>query len=308
MTSLTNHFSGIIPPLSTPLTETHEIDTRSLEKLIEFQLAAGVQGLFMLGSTGEAVFLTDRQRAIVLDVAVRVVANHVPVLAGIIDMTTVRVLEHMRMAEMAGVDGLVVTAPFYTRIGQVEVVKHFRLVHDAAQLPLIAYDIPSAVHCKLELTTILQLVHDNIIWGVKDSSGDEAGFRALLLAKERYPNFCAFTGSELLVDSALLAGANGAVPGLGNVDPAGYVRLYHATLAGDWSTARKEQERLYRLFAIVNVGLGRMAIGSSAMGAFKTARQLRGVIATNNVGRPLLRLNADEVEEVHRALTEAQLL
>ncbi len=308
MAALVTNFGGIVPPLSTPMTEDCEIDRLSLQRLIEFQLEAGVHGLFVLGSTGEVAFLTDKQRAVVLDVAVGTVAGQVPVLAGTIDMTTARVIEHALAAEQAGVDGLVVTAPFYTRVGQAEIAEHFRLVHAAVALPLIAYDIPAGVHCKIERTTLLQLVRDHIVRGVKDSSGDEANFRALVMAKAAYPDFFVFTGSELLVDCALLMGADGAVPGLANVDPAGYVRLYQAARSGDWQAARKEQERLYRLFDIITVGLPRMAIGSSAMGAFKSALQLRGVIATNVVGRPLLRLNAEEVASIRQALIEAQLL
>lgn len=308
MTMFAANAGGIVPPVCTPLTEDFEIDIPSLERLIAYQLEAGVHGLFVLGSTGEVAFLTDKQRATVLAVAVRCVAGQVPVLAGTIDMTTARVIEHAQAAERAGVDGLVVTAPFYTRSGQAEIVEHFRLVHEAVALPLVAYDIPVAVHCKLERVTLLQMVRDKLICGVKDSSGDEANFRALAMAKAAYSDFFVFTGSELLVDSALLVGASGAVPGLANVDPGGYVRLYLAARAGDWQTARQEQERLYQLFDIINAGLPRMGMGSSAMGAFKTALQLCGVIATNVVGRPQVRLNEREVAKIRQALSEAQLV
>jgi 4-hydroxy-tetrahydrodipicolinate synthase len=290
------------------MTETFEIDIPSLEKLITFQLDAGVHGLFALGSTSEVAFLTDAQRATVLDVVVRCVAGQVPVLAGTIDMTTTRVIEHARAAEKARADALVVTAPFYTRIGQAEIKAHFRQVHEAVDLPIFAYDIPVAVHSKLERSTVLELAEQQIISGLKDSSGDEANFRGLVMAQAAHPDFSVFTGSELLADVALFMGASGVVPGLGNVDPVGYVRLYEAAHRGDWVAARQEQERLYRLFDIVNVGLRRMAIGSSAMGAFKTALQLRGIIATNVVGRPQLRLNDDEVAQVRRALVAANLL
>lgn len=309
MAHISGNFRGIVPPLCTPLTEAFEIDTRSLQRLIEFQLAAGVHGLFVLGSTGETAFLTDAQRATVLDVAVHTVAGQVPVLAGVIDMTTARTLEHARSAQKAGVDGIVMTAPFYTRISQVELVEHFRLVHAVLDLPLFAYDIPVGVQTKITRETMLQMVSDGLIVGVKDSSGDEANFRALVMERENFKTFLTFTGSELLVDTALQMGASGAVPGLANVDPAGYMRLYQAAQARDWQAARGEQERLFRLFSIVASGTpGRMGPGSSAMGGFKTALLLRGVIATNVVGRPQIRLNAEEVSRVQQALSEAQLI
>lgn len=307
MAGLPERFGGIVPPICTPMTESYEVDIPSLRRLIEFLIEGGVDGLFFLGSTGEAVFLTNEQRATVLDVATRTVAGRVPVVAGIIDMTTARALEHARTAESAGVDGLVLTAPFYTRTSLPEIIEHFRAVRTGVNLPILAYDIPVCVQTKLPRATLVQMAREGLIVGVKDSSGDDAGFRGLAMDAQTLPNFSVFTGSELLVDAAMLMGANGAVPGLANVDPEGYARLYHAARAGDWTKARREQERLYRLFSIIDVGTGRMGIGSSALGAFKTALMLRGIIATNVVGRPQLRLNDEEIDRVRRALGEADL-
>jgi 4-hydroxy-tetrahydrodipicolinate synthase len=308
MTALTKPFGGIVPPLMTPFTDSFEVDVVSLQRLIDFQLAAGVNGVFVLGSTGEGAFLTDQQRATVIEVTVHAVAGRVPVLAGIFDMTTARVLEHARVAQRLGVSALVLTAPYYTRVSQAEIVEHFRLVRATVDLPLLAYDIPAAVSTRIARETMLHLAEDGLINGVKDSSGDEVNFRSLVMTLGSRPDFPLFTGSELLVDAALLVGADGCVPGLGNVDPVGYVQLYQSARAGDWQSARRQQERLFRLFDIVAVGLPRMGIGSSAMGGFKTALQLRGVIATNITGRPSIQLNAEEIERVRQILLAAELL
>ena len=240
MSGLPNGFGGIIPPVCTPMTEDFEVDTASLERLIGFLLDAGVHGLFMLGSTSETVFLTDRQRATVLDVAVRTTGGKVPVLAGVIDMTTAPSLDHARVAKQAGVDALVLTAPFYTRASNEEIIAHFRTVQSEIGLPIMAYDIPSAVHVKIERATMLAMAREGLIAGVKDSSGDDANFRGLVMDARALPGFLTFTGSELLVDAALLVGASGSVPGLGNVDPAGFVRVYNAARAGKWELARDE--------------------------------------------------------------------
>ena len=302
-------FGGVVPPVCTPLTESFDVDSESFERLIDFQIDAGVHGLFVLGSTSEMAFLTDRQRQQVLETAVTRARGRVPVVAGIIDMTTGPCLEHARVAARAGVDGLVLTAPFYARASQSEIIEHFRTIHSEVDLPILAYDVPPAVHSKLERDTVVRLAQEGLIVGIKDSSGDDANFRGLVLETRSLPNFSAFTGSELLVDSALLIGASGTVPGLGNVDPAGYVRLYNAACCGDWESARREQERLYRLFSIVYAGtIGRMGFGSSAMGGFKTALVLRGVIATNVVGRPMTRFNDEEIERVRVALVDAGVL
>jgi 4-hydroxy-tetrahydrodipicolinate synthase len=291
------------------MTEDFEIDTASLRRLVNFLIENGVYGLFLLGSTSEAAFLTDAQRATVIETALEAAKGRVPVLAGIVDMTTARCIEHARAAQRAGVDALVLTAPFYMVPTQDEILQHFQAVRAAVDLPIIAYDIPVFVHVKLTNDTVMRMVREGTIVGVKDSSGSEADFRRLAMARAANPSFCVFTGSELLIDHAVYSGASGAVPGLANVDPAGFVRLYKAARAGDFATARREQERLFTLYSIVQAApQSRMSRGSSAFGSFKTALMLRGIVANNVVGRPQIRFNAEEVERVRQTLIAVGLL
>jgi 4-hydroxy-tetrahydrodipicolinate synthase len=165
------------------------------------------------------------------------------------------------------------------------------------------------VHHKLERPTIAELARDGVIDGLKDSSGDEGNFRGVLIDNREVDGFVAFTGSERMVDAILQAGAAGCVPGIGNVDPAGFVRIYDAVRAGDLATARVEQDRLFKLFAITRQAT-RQEVGptASALGGFKTALQLLGVIATNVPGRPMTRLNDEEVAGVRAILIETGLL
>ena len=125
-----------------------------------------------------------------------------------------------------------------------------------------------SVHSKLGADLVLDLAADGTLAGLKDSSGDEGAFREVLVgARSRadITGFSVLTGSELTVDSALAMGADGVVPGLGNVDPAGYARLYAYCRAGDRERARVEQERLCALFRMVRVGdPARMGGSSSA--------------------------------------------
>ena len=301
-------YHGIIPPVSTPFTEDHQVDVPSFERLLEYLIAAGVHGLFVLGSTSEVVFLTPAQRKLVLETTKRAVRGRVPILAGVMAETTPVTLEHARTAHEAGVDALVVTMPYYTRPSQSEALEHFRIIHREVGVPIFAYDIPVAVGRKLERTTVLQLAQEGVIVGLKDSSGDESNFRGVILESRGMPDFAVFTGSELVVDAAFLMGAHGCVPGLGNVDPHGYVRLYDHCRAGNWAAARLEQERLYALFNLIFAGTQRMGIGASAMGGFKTALMLRGVIETNIVGRPGPRYNEAEVAVVREHLERAGLM
>jgi 4-hydroxy-tetrahydrodipicolinate synthase len=308
---------GVVPPVCTPLDPAGEVDTASLARLVGHLVDGGVHGLFALGSSSEVAFLTDRQRAVALETVVEAAAGRVPVLAGVIDMTTPRVVQHARAARALGADGLVATAPFYARTHPVEIARHFRTVRERGELPLFAYDLPVSVHTKLSAALVRELAEDGTLAGLKDSSGDEGSLRRLLVelggrhgrAEGPAPAFSVLTGSELTVDAALLAGADGVVPGLGNVDPAGYVRLYDAVRGGDLDTAVKEQERLVELFGLVDAGPeAEMGRNSSAIGAFKHALRLLGVLAHGTTAAPQIPLGDDAVALVEARLRAAGLL
>ncbi|MEV5975710.1 dihydrodipicolinate synthase family protein [Streptomyces sp. NPDC052114] len=304
--------TGVVPPVCTPLTPDREVDTASLTRLVDHLVEGGVDGLFVLGSTSEVAYLTDRQRALVLDTVTRHVGGQLPVLAGAIDMTTPRVLDHARALAGAGADAVVVTAPFYTRTHPAEVARHFRLVARGCPVPVFAYDLPVSVHTKLGADLVVALAAEGVLAGLKDSSGDEGGFRNVVLGKRSGPGLAGFsvlTGSEVTVDSALAMGADGVVPGLGNVDPAGYVRLYRACHEGDWARARAEQERLCGLFGMVTAGdPARMGGSSAALGAFKAALYLRGVITCPATADPQIPLSPEETKRVGKHLAAAGLL
>jgi 4-hydroxy-tetrahydrodipicolinate synthase len=297
---------GVIPPLCTPLTPERELDVPSLERLVGFLLDAGVHGLFVTGSTGEVAYLPDDVRYRVLEVTAGVSAGQVPVLAGIIDTATPRVIAHANAAKAHGVQVLVATVPFYAPTSPAEFPGHFRAIRAAVDLPLIAYDIPVSVHAKLSAELVAELAGDGTLDGIKDSSGDLEGLRALLDLVD-VPGFRVFTGSETMADAAMFLGAHGLVPGLGNVDPHGYLRLYEATRRGDWKAAAAEQRRLRELFELIGVGASRMGRASSAIGAFKEALVARGVLAYGTTSLPMIPLDDTERAGVHDHLAAAGL-
>jgi 4-hydroxy-tetrahydrodipicolinate synthase len=304
--------TGVVPPVCTPLTPDHEVDTASLVRLVDHLIGGGVDGLFVLGSSSEAAYLTDAQRRLVIETVAGHAGGQLPVLAGAIDMATPRVLDHVRSVTEAGADGVVVTAPFYTRTHPAEMDRHFRLIAARSTAPVFAYDLPASVHSKLPAELILELAAEGVLAGLKDSSGDEGNFREVVLGARARPEvsgFSVLTGAETTVDGALAMGADGVVPGLGNVDPAGYARLYRHCREGDFARARVEQERLCGLFGMVRVGdPGRMGGSSSALGAFKAALFLRGVIACPVTAEPQVPLSSGEVERVGKFLAGAGLL
>ena len=307
--SADKRFRGVIPPVVTPDTPDHELDVPSFERLINYMIDGGVDGLFFLGSSGEVVFSTDERRDQIVREAVRIVAGRVPVLVGIIDTETERVIEQGKRAIALGADALVATAPFYALGGPVEAEEHFRCLHEAfGDVPLFAYDIPVCVHTKLGWKMLAKLGAEGVRAGVKDSSGDDVSFRYLCQENEKLGHpLSVLTGHEIVVDGAYLSGADGSVPGLANVEPKGYVRMWKAAQEGDWTTVKAEQDRLNEISHIFDVTKGLVGY-AGGVGAFKTALWLMGIFDSNTMPRPVKAMEGENVEAIKKVLEDNGLL
>ena len=301
-------FSGVVPPVVTPDTPDHQLDVVSFERSINRLIEAGVDGLFFLGSSGEVVFATDERRDQIVREAVRIVDHRVPVLVGIIDTETERVLEHGRRALALGADALVATAPFYALGGPADVEEHFRILHQELDTPLFAYDIPVCVHTKLPWKMLARLGAEGVLAGVKDSSGDDVSFRYLVQENEKNGHpLTLLTGHEIVVDGALLSGADGSVPGLANVAPEGYVRMWKAAQEGNWAEVKREQDRLNEISHIFDVTTGVQGYGAG-VGAFKCALNLMGIFDSDQMPRPVKPLDGQNREAIKQVLIANGLL
>lgn len=301
-------FSGVVPPVVTPDTPDHQLDVVSFERSINRLIEAGVDGLFFLGSSGEVVFATDERRDQIVREAVRIVDHRVPVLVGIIDTETERVLEHGRRALALGTDALVATAPFYALGGPADVEEHFRILHQELDAPLFAYDIPVCVHTKLPWKMLARLGAEGVLAGVKDSSGDDVSFRYLVQENEKNGHpLTLLTGHEIVVDGALLSGADGSVPGLANVEPEGYVRMWKAAQEGNWAEVKREQDRLNEISHIFDVTTGVQGYGAG-VGAFKCALNLMGIFDSDQMPRPVKPLDGQNREAIKQVLIANGLL
>ncbi len=301
-------FHGTIPPVVTPFTADGDLDLPSLDRVVDHLIDGGMNGLFILGSSGQVAYLTDDERDTVTRRVVERAAGRVPVLVGTPDFTARRVAEQAARAERLGADAVVVTAPLYAINDVAETERHFRMVAAAVSVPVFAYNVPVRVHSYLGVDLLVRLGRDGVIAGVKDSSGDDVGFRRLVAANERAGRPLALlTGHEVMVDGMYLLGADGAVPGLANVDPAAYTRLWTAAQAGDWAAARDEQNRIARLFDIAFVPQGRSG-DAGGIGAFKAALALLGVIDSAAMPAPLEGLSDDDTAAIRAILVEVGLL
>lgn len=296
---------GVIPPIITPLRADLTIDVDALRAVVEFQLAAGATGLFTLGSSGEAIYRTDPDRKLVVDIVVSQVNGRVPVLVGAVDATPDRVIEQLAWIEQSGAAAAVVTAPFYANLSVGETEEHFRRLAARSKLPLLAYDIPGNTHRRLDPDSMIRLLRDGVLAGLKDSSGALPDFRRIAYALGPDRRCALLSGADTTADLALQIGADGLIPGLANVRPDLFAVLLAAASAGDASTMEAAQRRIVILSAIYGVGerygLGRHA---SELGAMKHALRRRGVIATAHTSSPMTTLPPAACAEVDAILDQ----
>lgn len=302
-------FTGIFPPVVTPLNDDGSIDFASLDNVIEYLITEGMHGLFVLGSTGEVAYMTDDERVAVVEAIARKNAERLPILVGCMDMTAPRVIAQARSAIEAGADGIVVTAPFYALNNQAEIAEHFRIIAAAIEVPVFAYDVPVRLGgVKLAPETLVQLGVEGVIAGVKDSSGDDVSFRRLIAQNRAAGSpLLLFTGHEVVCDAMILAGADGLVPGFANVDATRYRELWDAATAGDWASAVALQEQLNAEFEIVFKPVGRGGDGTG-VGAFKIAMHALGRITSARQPRPLGDFGDHDVTAVREVLVRTGML
>lgn len=305
-------FSGVIPPLATPLTEAGALDLVSLRRLIDHVLARGAAGVFLLGSTGEGTSFTAAERAELITAAVDHVAGRCPVLVGVLEPGSRACAEQARAAVDAGATALVASAPFYVGIHPAELGSHYRTIGRAASAtPLLAYDIPPRVHSTLPTDVVIDLAADGVLAGVKDSSQSVPAIRRLIMERDArgLTELCILTGSENTADLSIQLGADGIIPGLGNLDPAIFQRVIDLVRSGDREKATVEQERVIALMRLHSAGdRSRISASSAGVGAIKTALQLMGVIESAQVAEPLCPLDQAETATIEAVLVGGGLL
>jgi 4-hydroxy-tetrahydrodipicolinate synthase len=300
-------FRGIFVPMITPLTQDDEVDCGSLKSLIHFLIEGGVDGLWVLGATGQFYTLSERQRDMVTDVAIEAAAGKVPVLIGCIDSSPDRCVQRGRRAKASGADGIFATAPIYDAVTQVEVLAHFRRIRECVDLPLVAYNASYATQTPFAVETIFRLAEEGTLAGIKDSA-DVPEFRRLLVELRHVSNFRIVTGHTYLADAAFMMGADGCVPVLGNLVPATYANIRKAAARKDWVSARAFQDEAVVLDRIIRTWNPGGSVFGNFFGAAKTVLQMLGVIECTNPGRPYPRPTAQQEARVRAALASLGML
>ena len=258
-------FKGMATAMVTPMTTTG-VDYDALARFIEFQLESGINALVAVGTTGESATLTPEERKEVIRFTVRQVNGRVPVIAGTGTNNTEHVLEFSKRACDDGADALLVVTPYYNKATQGGLIKHFSMVADAAQKPIIMYNVPSRTGCNLQAATVAQLAdHPNIV-GIKEASGDMA--QVVDIAARCGGKLDIYSGEDGIVVPMMAIGGQGCISVLSNVVPGMAVEMTDKFFAGDVAGAAELQCQMlpliHALFSEVNPIPAKAAV--SAMG------------------------------------------
>ena len=286
-------FKGVITALITPLRDGN-VDEAAFATLIERQIAAGVDGVVPMGTTGEGASMDLDEHKHVIDLCVRLVAGRVRVIAGTGSPYTSEAIDLTRHAKTVGADGALVVTPYYIRPSQAGLAAHFEAIADAVQLPLLLYNVPGRTGIDLANETVARLAkHPNIV-GIKDATGDMS--RVSWMHANIDGQFDLISGDDPSYLGYLAYGGVGLISVASNVAPEAMVALHKAAVSGDAAKARDWQDRL--------IGLHKALFLDNSPSPTKYALAKLG-LCTEEVRLPLS-LTADAVKPaIDRAMADA---
>jgi len=289
---------GVVTAVVTPLRAGGGVDEKSLRHLIERQIRGGVNGIFVLGSVGEGVLLSDAAALEVASIAVASVAGRCPVLAGASDNSTGRCMKRLRDLAQVGVDYGVVTLPFYGWPGRVDdSVQFFREVAADSPLPLMAYNLPKAVGWKMPVDALTRLFEVPNIIGIKDTHADFDDMAAIAASPLRPAGFSYLPGNSLFTVGLLKVGADGVVSTPANIFPEPFSELYRGFCEDRMDLVERIDRELVPLLGKLLTTL------PTGAGSIKAALELQGVCARHTV-RPWPEATESDLAIVRRLLDE----
>lgn len=288
-------FKGVITALITPLRDGN-VDEAAFVKLLERQIAAGVDGVVPMGTTGESATLHPEEHRRVVELAVATAAGRIRVIAGAGSSATDKAIEMVAHAKAVGADGALVVAPYYNRPSQTGMTAHFRAIADAVQLPVLLYNVPGRTGSDIANETVAALAeHPNIV-GIKDATGDMG--RIAWMRATLPEGFAYLSGDDASWLGYAASGGHGVISVTSNVAPEAMVALQQALTAGDLATARSWQDRL--------IGLHRALFLDSSPSPAKYALSRLGLCG-EEVRLPLAPTDAAVRPAIDRAMVAAGL-
>jgi 4-hydroxy-tetrahydrodipicolinate synthase len=272
--------SGLWLPLITPFKDG-AVDYTSYERLIDRALAAGVDGLFPLGTTGESPALDEAEIDELVERTVARAAGRVPVFIGVGGNATHKVVKTLARLERFAFQGIVSVCPYYNRPSQDGLAAHFRAIAGATGRAVLIYNIPYRTAVNLSNDTLLDLAQVPNIVGVKDSSGSLA--QSLELLQRRPADFAVLTGEDALYFTMMANGADGGILAASHVMTEGFVEVRRCFARDDIAGARAAWAPLATLVPLLFAEANPMPL--------KYCLWRQGVIASPECRLPLTKIS-----------------
>ncbi len=236
-------FEGAYTAIVTPFTQGGEVDYDALGRLIEAQVAGGVDGVVPVGTTGESPTLSVQEHNRVIEFVVETVDRRMKVIAGTGANSTSEAIALTRHAREVGADGTLQVTPYYNKPSQRGLIEHFTKIAEIG-LPIVLYNIPGRTARELTLATVVELSRNPNIVAIKEAAGD-------VDRVSQYVDACdieILSGDDALTLPMMAVGAVGVISVAANVAPRAVADMVHAARDGRWTDAQDGHRRLHRLF------------------------------------------------------------
>ncbi len=237
--------SGSIVAIVTPMTADGALDFPRLKALVDWHVAEGTAGIGIVGTTGESPTVDVREHCELIEKAVEYAAGRVPVVAGTGGNSTREAIELTKFAARAGADYALSVVPYYNKPTQEGLYRHFRAIAEAADIPVILYNVPSRTVADLSNETVLRLAQVARIVGIKESTSSIERVTELMARMPK--GFLVFSGNDDAALAYTLLGANGVISVTANVAPRLMQEMIAAARAGDFARAISINNRLLGL-------------------------------------------------------------
>ncbi len=285
-------FKGIIAYPITPFDTKEQVDIPLFKKLLERLVVAGSHGIAPLGSTGVLPYLSDCEKEAVTEATIQQVANRVPTLVGVSNLTTERTIYHAKFAEKAGATAVMIIPMSYWKLTDDEIVKHYDAVASKISIPIMAYNNPATGGVDMSPALLKRLLEIPNITMIKESTGDVQ--RMHYLKRELDEDVAFYNGSNPLALAAFAAGATGWCTAAPNLIPELNIQLYNAVKENNFTTA---QDVFYK-----QVDLLKFIVAKGLPRAIKAGLNLLGEDG-GYLRTPLEPLTAGEVRELEQILS-----
>jgi 4-hydroxy-tetrahydrodipicolinate synthase len=291
-------FRGLYTAIVTPFTVNENVDEQALKKLIDFNLAGGVDGIVPCGTTGESPTLTHDEHDRVIELTIEHINGRAKVLAGTGSNSTREAVRLSKHARRSGADALLLVTPYYNKPTQEGMYRHFREIAESVSIPSIIYNIKGRTGVNLETDTLVRLMTDcpNIV-GVKEASGDLNQMKDVIARKTK--EFSVLSGDDNMTLPLIKAGGDGVISVASNIIPDRMARLVKLALAGKMAEAEALEKEIAPLFAVEFVETNPIPI--------KYMLSLKGMC--NEVYRlPICELRPPSKEKVQAVMKQMGLL